>query len=109
MTTPDEIYAEMARHKATINAGLTLKTLEAHKGFQELILDGYLNKEALRLVRSLGRPGISSQEREEAQRRLDAIGVFANYLSCVRDEAEIARVSLLETEKIFEEVHAERL
>ena len=109
MINPDDIYQEIAVHKATIAMGTVLRNLEAHKGFQELILDGYLNKEALRLVCRLGEVGIASEERADIQRKLDSIGVFANYLRTVKLNAEISQNSLPESEAVFAELHSERL
>lgn len=109
MSMPDRIYDELVSLRKDIAVGVSLSSLGGHKAFQEVILRGYLEKEALTLVQALGNPLNGLSERQEIQRRLDAIGIFANYLQRVRDTAEMAMATLPETEKVFEELHAERL
>lgn len=109
MATPERIYDELVSLRRAIATGKLFASLEGHKAFQEVILKGYLEEEALTLVRALGSPLNGPVERQEIQRKLDAIGIFANYLQRVREEAEMAQAGLPETERIFEELHAERL
>ena len=109
----DEIYEVVEIKKEEYDEAQkdaeALKRLEKNRDFKRLILDGFLEKEAVRLVKLKQDPGIKSQERivEDIDDRITSIGVLNEHLRYIRLRAKGLKDQLLEAEEALENAENE--
>lgn len=90
-----QLEASIERNKADIAQLDALEHLFSNKYFQELILNGYLKEEAVRLVMLKADPNQQKPEHQAAIiRDIDAIGSLQAFLKTVKFKGDIARRSL---------------
>lgn len=106
MSHIEEVELGIEEAKAMIARAEALKTLLKNKDFKEVISEGYLKEEPVRLVLLKADPATLN---DEAQANIDngiiAIGHFNQYLRTVQAIGNMAARSLQE----YEELHAELL
>jgi hypothetical protein len=82
-------------YKAQIALGDALNRLKSNRDFNKLILTGFLEDEAVRLVHAKADPQLQTPEKQAAViRDIDAIGTLKAYFKLVDHYAEIARKNL---------------
>ena len=90
-------------HRNTIEFGLALDRLKLNREFKQIVLDGYLSKEAVRLVHEKASP---TNQTPEIQRlllaQIDAIGCLYQYFARIDAAAVISRNSLQSDEQTRE-------
>lgn len=90
-------------HQAVLSLGLSLDRLRANRDFKQVVVDGYLSKEAVRLVHQKAAPGNQSPEiQRQLLAQIDAIGCLHQYLCRIDAEVEISRNSLQSDEQTRE-------
>lgn len=105
-----ELEANIRTAKDQIDLGSSLERLLSNKDFKKVILNGYLEKEAVRLVRDKAAFDYQSNEAQQRiTRQIDAIGSLAEYLDGVTTKAALARKGLDADEQTRDEVIFEDL
>lgn len=110
--TPQEtvqlIEESMQRDRAYIELKRCLDRLEANRDFKALILDGYLTKEAVRLVHLKSDPSMQTPEHQASiLTQIDSIGGLLTYLRQVDQFAAMAQKNLEASQLELDEVAAE--
>ena len=101
-----ELNIKAARKTARL--GKSLDNLSRNNDFKSLILEGYFEKEAIRLVTLKGDPNMQDAESQTSLiKQMDAIGGLRQYLSAVLQLSRMAEKALIEDEETREEVLAE--
>lgn len=90
-----DVDQSIKSHRDTIDFGLALDRLRSNREFKQVVLDGYLSKEAIRLVHEKASP---TNQNPENQRlllaQIDAIGCLYQYFNRVDAAGTIAKNSL---------------
>jgi hypothetical protein len=86
---------DIEQYSAAVKLAATLDRLMSSRDFQEVVLNGYLQKEAIRLVHLKAAKSEQSPEAQQAiVSKLDSIGQLHQYFEGIRAQAELARMSL---------------
>jgi hypothetical protein len=105
-----QVEASVEEAKELIAKSDALARLEKNKDFKFLVMDGLLEKDAVRSVMLLASPGLARDEdRTQVQNRIDMIGNLYNYFHYVHQQGNDAREGLAEYENTQEELLAEQL
>lgn len=105
-----DIEANIARNKEIVARGIALERLKSHADFRKIVIEGYLEREAIRLVHLKGDPNMQRPDRQlDIQADIDGIGRFAAYLNLVGRSAAEAAMSIEADEATREEIAAEEL
>lgn len=107
-TKIEEIELNIEQAKLIVASGNALERLRNNRDFKKVIVEGYFEKEAIRLVHM--KSDFNSQN-EESQRDIDldimAIGRLAKYLNEVFRRADLAAKAIESDEETREELLAE--
>lgn len=102
-----ELTIDQAEHQ--IKLGEALERLQSNKDFKLVINQGYLENEAIRLVRGRSDPSMQTPELQAANLRdIDAIGSFLVYLQQISRAANLAERAIKDAETEIELINAER-
>jgi hypothetical protein len=94
--------------KEIVDLGNALERLVGNRDFRALIKDGYMAKEAIRLVHLRADPAFQTPERQAAVlAQIDAIGQLGSYFQTVKHNAQIAVKSIESDEATRDEILAE--
>ena len=105
-TQEEEIRLHVEQAKQLVARSESLTKLFKNKDFKEVILEGYLKEEAVRLVLLKADPATLTDEMQAViDKGINAIGSFNQYLKMVQALGEQAARSL----KDYEEYQAELL
>lgn len=97
------IERDIANYKADIKLLEALERLEKNKDFQTIIGKGYLETEALRLIKLRTDPNTQAEQTQRIlQRDIDSISALDSYLRQIRKDAEVAKSSLDRSENELE-------
>lgn len=89
MNTVEELEANIKQAREAIALNTALDRLFSNLDFKKVVLNGYFEKEAVRLVHA--KAALKDKAAHEMViQQIDAIGNFSNYLKNIRDEAELA-------------------
>lgn len=103
-----ELEKSIQAHRDSIESGAALDRLNLSRDFKKLVLEGFLSKEAVRLVHLKAAPSMQTPEMQKmVSNQIDAIGCFHQYLQRVQDDAELARRLLETDEQTREEILSE--
>jgi hypothetical protein len=106
--TVREIDASIERDKKHIELDKALERLESNRDFKAVIIDGYLEKEAIRLVHLKSDPAMATPERQAAiVSQIDAIGGLLQYFRVISRNAAVAVKAIESAEAEREEILAE--
>ena len=90
-----EVLEQLDQAKAKVQKGVILKRLLENDDFREIILEGYLEKESVRLTHLIDK--VDQNSRSEVYGDLRSIASFNSYLDLVESQAE-------ESERFIEEI-----
>lgn len=91
MSAIDDLELSIQQHKEAIRRGHTLQRLMKYPEFKEIILNGYLEKEAIRLVHLKSAHRTQNPVDQEAiTKRIDAVGILKHYLDSILYEHDQA-------------------
>ena len=94
-----ELEKDIQRAREAIELGASLARLMSNRDFQSVVVSGFLQKEAIRLVHAKADPANQSPEAQQGiVRSLDAIGNFNQYLCNVSLQAAISEKILGQAE-----------
>lgn len=109
-TELQQVEASIARNKAIIAKGKALERLRNNPDFRQVIGEGYLVNEAVRLVHLKGSAHMQAPAKQlDIQGDIDAVGRFNQYLNSVGQFAAMAADSLTSDEATLEELAAEEI
>lgn len=103
-----ELSIEEAQKK--IDLMNAVDKLKSNRDFKKVVLQGYFENEAIRLVSLKANPGTQSKEdQEQIIKYIDSIGSFMNYLNMIRHQGKMAESSLEDFERTRDELLAEEV
>lgn len=77
-----QLEANIENAKAMVNIGKSIERLRNNPDFKEVVLKGYFEREAVRLVHLKADPNMQTPERQASIiSQMDSIGEFASYLN----------------------------
>ncbi len=101
----DAIEKSIQQSKICIDAGNALKRLKDNKDFIAIVIKGYFESEAIRLVHLKADPNMQKPtSQEDIIKQIDAIGAFNNYMGTVLFRADMSLKSLEDDEQAKEEI-----
>jgi hypothetical protein len=108
--TVRQIEDSIARAKKHIELDMALDRLEANRDFKAVIAEGYLEREAVRLVHLKSDPAMRTPERQASiVTQIDSIGGLLAFFRTVSQNAALASRSIEQDEFALEELRAEEL
>ena len=111
MTTEIE-RLEHSTHKAKqhLELGNALERLFNNRDFKNIVLKGYLEQEAVRLVHLKASPEMDSPAKQAAiVRDIDAIGALSSFFKEIQRQAELGRKNIAFSEEAIESIRTEEL
>ena len=94
--------------KKYVELGNALERLLQNRDFKAVILKGYLEDEAIRLVHLKADPAMqTSQYQQSILAQIDAIGAVASYLNEIRRQGDMAAKTISSAEEVLEELRRE--
>ncbi len=103
-----EIELNIERAKELVSKGDALERLMQNADFKQVILEDYLDREAVRLVHLKSDQNMQTDEDQRAiLGQMDAIGAFTTYMNAVRQAAYLSRSAIEEGEEARAELIAE--
>lgn len=104
------LQSSIERATAHIESGKAVERLRNNKDFKKIVIDGYFNQEAVRLVHLKGEP---SMQKDDSQvsivKQMDAIAAFSQYLTIVILQANQAEKQRVGDEETMAELLSEEL
>ena len=105
-----QLEHEIQTSKKSVELGNALERLFNNRDFKNIVLKGYLEQEAVRLVHLKAAPAMDSPAKQAAVvRDIDAIGAFSGYLNEIARQAELGRKDIVHSEETLEAIRAEGL
>jgi hypothetical protein len=102
------IEANITTSKALVDAGASLERLINNRDFKKVIVEGYLEKEAIRLVHLKADPSQQSVVSQASiVKQLDSIGSLKEHLRDVFIQADMALKSIASDEEMREVMQEE--
>lgn len=102
------IEESIKRSKKLVELGDSLERLRNHRDFKKVILEGFLEQEAIRLVHLKADPAFQTAERQASiTTQIDGIGTFVQYLNTVMSLANLGAKGIEADEAAREELLAE--
>lgn len=103
-----EIELDIAQADESIALLEDLMKLEKNRSFKKVILEGYFEKEAVRLVHLKADPEFQTEERQaELMKAIDAIGSLRNFFRAVYQIGRMAEKAKADHEEARNEIMAE--
>jgi hypothetical protein len=109
-STIQAIEENIRKAKKFVEAGDALERLQANKDFKEIIMSGYFEKEAIRLVHLKADENFQTAERQKMViAQMDAIGALNQYFRTIFHQASMAKKAIDADEETRDEMLAEEL
>lgn len=87
-----QLDEDIKRNQKLIDRGAALDRLFSNRDFKRIVVEGYINEEAVRLVHAKANPGLQNEAAQKAiVRDIDAIGSLNQYLHGIIRNAAIAQ------------------
>jgi hypothetical protein len=100
-----ELDAILSTAQLTVELGKSLERLLVNRDFKQVVLNGYLEKEAIRLVHLKAAPDQQGADQQRAiLTQLDSIGCFKQYLFGMENAVEMALKAIETTEQTRDEL-----
>lgn len=102
------IEANIKAARRLVELGDALERLKLNKDFKNLVMEGYFEQEAIRLVQAKSNPGLQSPEMQKAVlTQIDSIGNLNLYFQTIGQQAAMARKTIEQDEVELEELASE--
>lgn len=86
-----ELEANISTAKEALELGSAIERLFSNRDFKKIVLNGYFEKEAVRLVHAKADVSNASEEAQKSiVLQIDSIGSFSKYLQRITTEAGLA-------------------
>lgn len=103
-----EIEMNITEAKKFVAEGNSLVRLLSNRDFKKIVLEGYFEKEAVRLVHLKADHNMQSPENQAAiMTQIDAIGSLTHYFRTLRHNANMAEKAISESEETLDELRGE--
>jgi len=91
----EAIELNIQQAKAMVNRGKALQRLSADRDFKEVIIDGYLNQEAVRLVHARSNPALQDEASiKSLNQSMDGIAALLQYFRTLEHSAMLAEKAI---------------
>lgn len=108
MTTIREIEQNIKDNRKLIEMADALDRLKSNRDFKKVVMEGYFEKEAVRLVHVKADPEFQTPERQASIiRQIDAIGALNDYFTVVMFGGQQAKSAIESAEAVREDLIAE--
>lgn len=108
MSNEDDIRALEANIESAsefVDMGVALERLRNNRDFKKVVISGYLEKEAIRLVHLRLDPNMQTSERQALiLRQIDGIGVLNDYFNTILQMVDRAKRSIASDEDTIQEL-----
>lgn len=102
----EAIERDMAKAKPAIDFANALTRLKGNADFKTVVLKGYFEAEAIRLVHLKAEPHMQRPESQASVlSQIDAIGQFSGFLNAALAKAVMAQTTLDDGEAALVEIH----
>jgi hypothetical protein len=102
------IDANIKAARKLVELGDALERLKSNKDFQAVIMTGYFEQEAIRLVQAKSNPSLQSADMQKSIiTQIDAIGNLNLYFQTVMQQASLGRKNIEQDEAMRDEILAE--
>lgn len=102
------IEQDITKSKVVVDFAATLTRLKANRDFRDVVIKGYFETEAVRLVHLKAEPHMQSADSQMSiLNQIDAIGAFSGYLNTVLAKGAMAGRTLEDNEQALAEIHSE--
>lgn len=99
------IERDIRKAKDAIELGNTVNRLKLNRDFKEVVLKGFFEQEAVRLVHLKGEPHMQEPDSQRSIiGQMDAIASFSQYLNAIFGKAKMAAASLADSEEVLAEL-----
>jgi hypothetical protein len=99
----------IASAKSVADVVTSLARLKSNRDFKSMVLKGYFEEEAIRLVHLKSAPSMQSVDDQRALiLQIDAIGCFSNYLNTLLAKATMASKTLEDDAASLAELYTEQ-
>jgi hypothetical protein len=106
--TLQQLDASIKTAKGFVESGNALERLQSNRDFKKVVVEGYFEKEAIRLVHLKADPMMQTPERQASiDAQINAIGMFSQHLVNVGQFARQAAKSIADDEQTRADVLAE--
>lgn len=106
--TIQAIDANINEAKKIADAGDALERLRSNRDFKKVIMEGYFEQEAIRLVHLKADPNMQSPDSQKSIiAQMDAIGSLNQYFHAVYQKSQIAKKAVIADEEARDELLAE--
>jgi hypothetical protein len=96
--------------KKLVELADALERLKSNKDFKTIVMEGYFEKEAIRLVQAKSNPSLQSPEMQKSIiTQIDSIGNLNLFFTTLVQQAAMARKSIEQDEAAIEEIAAEEV
>jgi hypothetical protein len=103
-----QLEASIQESKEFVELSKALERLESNRDFKAVVLDGYLEQEAIRLVHLKANPQMQSAERQAVVlAQIDAIGNLVQYFNTVYQKASMAAKAIESAQAEIEALNEE--
>ena len=94
-----QLEKNIQSQKKLVDLGESLERLKTNRDFKRLVLDGYLEQEAIRLVHMKAHPQFQSEDAQKSiDTQINAIGSLVQYFNAVAQQAGMAARSVASDE-----------
>ena len=101
----EDIERSIQESKGFVALGDALQRLTSNKDFKQIVIEGYFEKEAVRLVHLKADPSMQSAESQRSIiQQMDAIGALKQYLNLVLIQAGMATKQIELDEAVRDEI-----
>jgi hypothetical protein len=108
--TIQAIEDNIRQARKIVEVGEALERLKANKDFKKVMLEGYFEQEAIRLVHLKSDQNVQSPDMQKSiNAQIEAIGAVSQYFSTVLHKASIARKAITSDEEARDEILEEEL
>lgn len=109
MSQAAEIEVTVQEAEAAVKLGEALQRLQSNRDFKKIVIEGYFEKEAIRLVHSLNDPNVmhNASIKEAHTMDMHAISCLRQYFHGIRQKAEAMEVTLADSRQELERIRGE--
>lgn len=105
-----DIELNIKQAQLLVDTGNALERLRSNRDFKAVVMDGYFEKEAVRLVHLKGDPNMQTPEYQASIiKQMDAIGALNQYFNTVFHRASLAEKAIAADEETRDELLNEDL
>lgn len=103
-----QLETNIQQDKKLVELGASLERLRSNRDFKKVILEGYFEQEAVRLVHLKADPNMQSADSQKSiVSQMDAIGSLAQYFYALQARSSMANKSLEANVEMRDEILAE--